>query len=136
MPKQIFVNLPVKNPDRSVKFFRKLGFSFNKQFTDKNAACMIIGDNIFAMLLVKKFFKTFTKKELADARKNTEVINALAVGNRAEVDRMMGKVLKAGGKEPRKAQDHGWMYGRSFEDLDGHLWEIFWMDPSKIKKGK
>lgn len=131
---QIFVNLPVKDLSKTIKFFTKLGFKFNPQFTDKNATCMIIGENIFAMLLVEKFFKTFTKKKIADTMKTTEIINALAVDSRKKVNDMVNNALKAGGKEPRKPQDHGWMYGRSFQDLDGHLWEVFHMDESKMPK--
>lgn len=131
---QIFVNLPVKDLSKTIKFFTKLGFKFNPQFTDKNATCMIIGENIYAMLLVERFFKTFTKKQIVNAMKSTEIINALAVENRKKVDDMINRAIKAGGKEPRKAQDHGWMYGRSFEDLDGHLWEVFYMDESKMPK--
>lgn len=131
-PIQMFVNLPVKDLSKTVKFFAKLGFKFNPQFTDKNAACMIIGENIFAMLLAEKFFKAFTKKKMADAMKTAEMINALAVGSRKEVDEMVNNALKAGGKEPRKPQEHVWMYGRSFQDLDGHLWEVFHMDKSKM----
>lgn len=129
--KQIFVNLPVKNLDKSVEFFSGLGFSFNPQFTDENATCMVIGDNIFAMLLVEKFFKTFTKKYIADARRSTEVITALSVESRKDVDSMIEKAMKAGGREPRPLQDYGWMYGRAFEDIDGHIWEVFYMDESK-----
>lgn len=132
MSRQIFVNLPVKSLDKSVEFFAKLGFEFNPQFTDKNATCMIISDNIFAMLLVEKFFKTFTEKEISDTRESIECINALSAGSKKEVDDMITKAVKAGGKEPRPAQDHGWMYGRSFEDLDGHTWEVFCMDASKM----
>lgn len=128
MPKQIFVNLPVKDLNRAMEFFTKLGFTFNPQFTDENAACMIIGENIFAMLLVEKFFKSFIKKEICDTTTHTEVLNALSVGSREEVDEMIGKALEAGGSEPREPQDHGWMYGRSFEDLDGHIWEVFFMN--------
>jgi predicted lactoylglutathione lyase len=95
---------------------------------------MIVGENIFAMLLVEKFFKTFTKKEICDTSKDTEVIIALSVAKREEVDKMMTKALAAGGMEARVAQDHGWMYGRNFQDIDGHLWEVFWMDESTIKK--
>jgi len=131
---QIFVNLPVDNLDKTVAFFTKLGFTFDPQFTDKNAACMIIGENIFAMLLVKKFFKTFTKKTVVDAKKGTEVLLALAVESRKRVDEIMVKAIKAGGKEPRKAQDHGWMYGRGFQDRDGHLWEVFFMDVPTLKR--
>lgn len=131
---QIFLNLPVKDLNRSIAFFTKLGFKFNPQFTDKNATCMIIGENIYAMLLVERFFKTFTKKQIVNAINSTEIINALTVENRKKVDDMINKAIKAGGKEPRKPQDHGWMYGRSFEDLDGHLWEVFYMDESKMPK--
>ena len=130
----IFVNLPVKDLNKTVEFFTKLGFTFNPQFTDENATCMIVGKDIFVMLLVEKFFKTFTKKEISDTTKNTEAIVALSAQSREEVDRMMEKVLDAGGREARDPQDHGWMYGRSFEDINGHLWEIFYMDESAMKK--
>jgi len=130
----IFVNLPVKDLNKTVEFFTKLGFTFNPQFTDENATCMIVGKDIFVMLLVEKFFKTFTKKEISDTTKNTEAIVALSAQSREEVDQMMEKVVNAGGKEARDPQDHGWMYGRSFEDIDGHLWEIFYMDESAMKK--
>ena len=136
MAKQIFVNLPVKDLNKTIKFFTKLGFKFNPKFTDENATCMIIGKNIFAMLLVERFFKTFIKKEIANASKTTEVLLALTAESREEVDEMISKVIKAGGKEAREAQDHGWMYGRAFEDLDGHIWEIFYMDESKMPGGK
>ena len=130
----IFVNLPVKDLNKTVEFFTKLGFTFNPQFTDENATCMIVGKDIFVMLLVEKFFKTFTKKDISDTTKNTEAIVALSAQSREEVDQMMEKVLDAGGREARDPQDHGWMYGRSFEDINGHLWEIFYMDESAMKK--
>ena len=130
----IFVNLPVKDLNKTVEFFTKLGFTFNPQFTDENATCMIVGKDIFVMLLVEKFFKTFTKKEISDTTKNTEAIVALSAQSREEVDQMMEKVINAGGREARDPQDHGWMYGRSFEDNNGHLWEIFYMDESAMKK--
>ena len=130
---KLFVNLPVKDLNKTVEFFTKLGFTFNPQFTDENATCMIVGKDIFVMLLVEKF-KTFTKKEISDVSKNTEVIVAVSTQSREEVDQMMEKVVGAGGKESRDPQDHGWMYGRSFEDIDGHLWEIFYMDETAIKK--
>jgi len=136
MAKQIFVNLPVKDLNKTIKFFTKLGFKFNPRFTDENAACMIIGKNIFAMLLVERFFKTFIKKEIANASKTTEVLLALTAESREEVDETINKVIGAGGKEVREAQDHGWMYGRAFEDLDGHIWETFYMDESKMPEGK
>lgn len=129
MAKQIFVNLPVKDLNKTVEFFTALGFTFNPRFTDKNATCMIIGENMFAMLLVEEFFKTFTPKEISDAKKSTEVLLALAVESKKEVDETISKAVKAGGREPREPQDHGWMYGRSLEDINGHIWEIFWMDP-------
>ena len=134
MTNQIFVNLPVENLSITVEFFKKLGFSFNPQFTDDNATCMIISDNIFVMLLVKKFFKTFTKKEICDTTKDTETIIALSAESRQKVDEMIHNVIEAGGNEPREPQDHGWMYGRSFEDINGHLWEIIYMDEEALKK--
>jgi len=134
MAQQIFVNLPVKDLNKTIEFFTKLGFKFNPQFTDKNATCMIIGKSMFAMLLVEKFFKRFTKKKICDAKKSTEVLIALSVESKGKVDRMVGKALAAGGKEAREPEDHGWMYGRSFEDVDGHIWEIFHMDESAMKR--
>ena len=134
MNTKIFVNLPIKDLNKSVAFFTKLGFSFNPQFTDENATCMIIGEDIFIMLLVEKFFKSFTKKDVCDTSKNTEAIVALSVESRENVDQMIEKAKEAGGSEPREKQDHGWMYGRSFEDIDGHLWEVFFMEESAIKK--
>ena len=129
----IFVNLPVKDLNKTVEFFTKLGFKFNPQFTDENATCMIVGEDIFVMLLVEKFFKTFTKKEICDTSKDTEVIVALSVESREKVDQMINKALESGGKESREPQDHGWMYGRSFEDINKHLWEIIYMDESAVK---
>jgi uncharacterized protein len=134
MTTQIFVNLPVKDLNETVDFFTKLGFAFNPQFTDENATCMIVNNDIFVMLLVEKFFKTFTKKELCDTIKDTEVIVALSTESREKVDQMINKVIEAGGKEHRKPQDHGWMYGRSFEDINGHLWEVIYMDKNVLKK--
>ena len=136
MKTKIFVNLPVKDLNKTIEFFTKLGFKFNPQFTDENATCMIVGDDIFVMLLVEKFFKTFTKKEISDTSKNTEVIVALSVEGRENVDQMINKAIEAGGRESREPQDHGWMYGRSFEDIDGHLWEIIYMDENALKNDK
>lgn len=136
MKTKIFVNLPVKDLNNTIEFFTKLGFKFNPQFTDENATCMIVGDDIFVMLLIEKFFKTFTKKEISDTSKNTEVIVALSVEGRENVDKMINKAIEYGGKESREPQDHGWMYGRSFEDIDGHLWEIIYMDESALKNDK
>ena len=134
MKTKIFVNIPVKELNKSVDFFTKLGFNFNPQFTDENATCMIVGEDIFVMLLVEKFFNSFTKKEICDTSKSTESILALSVESREKVDQMIDKAVDAGGSEPREKQDHGWMYGRSFEDIDGHLWEVFFMEESTIKK--
>jgi predicted lactoylglutathione lyase len=130
---KIFVNLPAKNLNKTIEFFTKLGFKFNPQFTDENATCMIVGEDIFVMLLVEKFFKTFTKKEICDTSKNTEVIVALSVEGREKVDQMINKAIEAGGTESREPQDHRWMYGRSFEDINGHIWEIIYMDESALK---
>lgn len=132
MAKQIYVNLPVKDLKRSMEFFSKLGFSFNKQFTDDNAACMVIGENIYAMLLVEKFFKTFTKKEISDARKTTEVLIAIDVPGRKEVDDLVSKAIDAGGSKYLEPQDLGWMYSHSFADPDGHQWEILYVDESAM----
>lgn len=133
MAKQIFVNLPVKDLNRSVEFFTKLGYTFNPQFTDENATCMIISDDIFAMLLVEPYFKSFTNKEVNDTSKTAQVIIALSSESRQAVDELVSKAVAAGGTTPRAAQDHGFMYAHGFEDLDGHLWETIYMDPSAIQ---
>jgi len=130
--KQIFVNLPVKDLNKSIEFFTKMGFEFNPQFTDENATCMIMSENIFAMLLTEQYFSTFISKGISDAKKATEVIHALAVGTREEVDTLINKAFAAGGKQYKDPIDYGWMYNRNFEDLDGHQWEIFFMDMSAM----
>ena len=130
MAKQIFVNLPVKDLKRSVSFFTALGYRFNPQFTDDNATCMIVGENIFVMLLVEPFFGTFTKKAIADASKSTEVLVCLSCESRAEVDALVKKAVAAGGTTPNPPQDHGFMYGHGYQDLDGHLWELVYMEPN------
>ena len=132
MATQIFVNLPVKDLDKSIAFFTALGYKFNPQFTDANATCMIISENIFTMLLVEPFFKGFTDKEIVNAHKSTEVLMGLSADSRAGVDDLVNKAVAAGGIEPRPAQDHGFMYSRNFSDLDGHIWEIFWMNPEHV----
>ena len=131
----IFVNLPVKNLGRTKAFFEALGYSFNPQFTDENAACLVISDNIYAMLLMEPFFGTFTQKQIVDAKANVETLIALSCDSREEVDELMAKAIAAGGKEPRAAQDQGVMYSRAFDDLDGHTWELVWMDPSFVQSG-
>ncbi|KPU90863.1 extradiol dioxygenase [Variovorax paradoxus] len=129
--KQIFVNLPVKDLDKSKAFFNALGYSFNPQFTDANAACMVVQEgSIHAMLLVEPFFKTFTDKAIADTRTSTEVLLCLSCESRAEVDELVAKAVAAGGTTPRAPQDLGFMYGHGFQDLDGHLWELVFMDPN------
>ncbi len=132
MATQIFVNLPVKDLNKSVEFFTKLGFTFNPQFTDENATCMIVGENIFVMLLVEEFFKTFTPKEICDTTKSAEVLVCLSSESRVEVDVMVSKAIAAGGTTYKEPQDHGFMYGNGFQDLDGHIWEIMFMEPSAI----
>ena len=127
MHNQIFVNLPVGDLDRSVRFFTALGYTFNPTFTDENATCMILGENLFAMLLVEPYFRTFIEKEVSDAHRATEVLLAVPVGSREAVDALVDKALAAGAKEPRPARDLGFMYQRSYDDLDGHTWEVFHM---------
>lgn len=132
MAKQIYVNLPVKDLDKSKAFFTNIGFSFDPQFTDDKAACLVIGENIFAMLLTEPFFRTFTKKEISDAKKSTEVLIGIDAASREEVDETVRKAVEAGGSTYNEPQDHGWMYGHSFADLDGHQWEILYMDMSAM----
>ena len=133
MAMQIFVNLPVKDLARSIEFFTKLGFTFNPQFTDDTATCMIIGDDIYAMLLTEEKFSTFTPKAIADATKITEVLVSLSLDSRALVDEMVRKAVAAGGTTYNEPQDHGFMYGHGFQDPDGHIWEVFWMDPAALQ---
>ena len=130
MNRQIYVNLPVKNLERSKEFFSSLGFAFHPQFTNDSGACMVIGDNIYAMLLAENFFQTFTKKPVADATRSTEVLVCLSCDSRGEVDELVRKAVAAGGKAPNAPQDHGFMYGHGFEDPDGHVWELMHMDAS------
>ncbi|MEC0125536.1 VOC family protein [Paenibacillus pabuli] len=130
--KQIFVNLPVKDLKKSVEFFTKVGFEFNANFTDESATCMIIGDNIYAMLLVEDRFQSFISKKISNAAETTEVIVALSVESREQVDVIVQAALDAGGKPSNDPQDHGFMYGWSFQDLDDHLWEVSYMDLSSF----
>jgi len=127
-PQMIFVNLPVRDLKASKTFFAALGYTFNPAYTDANAACMIISDRIFVMLLVESFFRGFTTQPISDARQQTEVITCLSATSRAAVDALVDKALKAGASEPMPARDYGFMYQRGFQDLDGHLWEIAHMD--------
>lgn len=132
MSKKIFVNLPVKDLDKSVEFFKKLGYEFNPQFTDDTAACMVISDDIYTMLLTEPKFKEFTPKEIADSSKTTEVLTCLSSDSKEELNDLMEKALSAGAIETREPQDYGFMYGRSYTDLDGHIWELMWMDENGI----
>jgi len=134
MSAKIFVNLPIQNLDRTVSFFTKLGYTFNPQFTDENATCMVISEDIYFMLLVEKHFKTFTPKPIADAKKTTEAIVALSLDSREAVDKLVKTALEAGARRYTEPKDYGFMYQWGFEDLDGHIWEYFWMDPAHVQK--
>lgn len=134
MATKIFVNLPVKDLKASIEFFTKLGYTFNPQFTDETATCMIISDDIFAMLLTHDKFKSFTPKEICDATKSTEVLVCLSCESREQVDELVGKAVAAGGTTYNKPQDHGFMYGHGYQDLDGHIWELMWMDPGAVNQ--
>ncbi len=127
MHSQIFVNLPVKDLKRSVDFFTKLGYTFNPQFTDENATCMILGENLFVMLLTEKFFSSFISKGITDTSETTEVLTCVSCESKQQVDDLVSKARSAGGKVPRTAQDHGFMYSHGYEDLDGHTWELVHM---------
>jgi predicted lactoylglutathione lyase len=133
MARKIFVNLPVANLQRSVEFFTKLGFKFNPQFTDEKATCMIISEEGYVMLLMEPFFQTFTTNKICETKTHTEALIALSCESRAEVDELVDKAVAAGGRHAMPAQDHGFMYGWSFYDLDGHHWELVWMDPKAVQ---
>ncbi len=130
MHKQIFVNLAVADLPKSMTFFRQLGLDFDKRFTDQNAACLVLGENLYAMLLTRDYFKTFVNKPLCDPRQSTEVLVCLSCESRAEVDDLVSRAVAAGGSVPREPQDYGFMYGHAFEDPDGHIWELMYMDPN------
>jgi predicted lactoylglutathione lyase len=133
MATKIFVNLPVTQLKKSIDFFTALGFTFNPQFTDETATCMIVGEDIFVMLLTRDKFKTFTPKEICDATKNTEVLVCLSHESREQVNDMVRKAIGAGGTTYNEPQDHGFMYAHGFQDLDGHIWELIYMEPSAVK---
>jgi predicted lactoylglutathione lyase len=135
MTTKIFVNLPVKDLTKSIEFFTTLDFKFNPQFTDETAACMIVSEDIFVMLLTQDKFKTFTPKDICDATKSTEVLVCLSFESREEVNEMVRKAVTVGGTTYNEPQDHGFMYGHGFQDLDGHIWEIIYMEPSAINQG-
>lgn len=133
---RIFVNLPVKDLDRSMEFFKQLGYSFNQQFTDATAACLVISETIYAMLLTEEKFKSFLPagKQVSDTTKTTETLIALSCESKDEVNRLADTAIRSGGSEARPPEDHGFMFGRSFHDPDGHVWEVFWMDPAMIQQ--
>jgi predicted lactoylglutathione lyase len=131
-PHKLFVNIPVNDLQRSIDFFEALGFSFNQQFTDATATCMLVGEDAYFMLLTKDAFAGFSKRAMGDPRSETNALFAISVNSRAEVDAMVEKAIAAGGSHAVDPQDHGFMYGWSFYDLDGHHWEVFWMDPSAV----
>jgi len=132
MATKIFVNLPVRDLARSVKFFAGLGYSFNPQFTDETAACMVVSEDIFVMLLTLAKFKEFTPRDICDAKKSTEVLVCLTCETRDEVDTMVRKAVDAGGTTYAESKDYGFMYQHGFQDLDGHIWELIYMDPGAI----
>jgi uncharacterized protein len=132
MARKIFVNLPVRNLERSIEFYTRLGFSFNPKLTDETATCMIVADDINVMLLTEAKFKSFTPKAITNSRESTEVLLAISCENREQVDDMTQKAIASGGKPVRDPEDHGFMYGHSFQDLDGHIWEPFYMDPELL----
>jgi uncharacterized protein len=133
MATQIFVNLPVKNLAKSIEFFTQLGYSFNQQFTDETATCMIVSDSIFVMLLTEAKFKTFTPKPVCDATQSTEVLICLSCESQSNVDEMINRAIAAGGTTYNEPQDYGFMYTHGYQDLDGHIWEMVYMKPDALK---
>ena len=133
--RMIFVNLPVKSVEASRRFFGALGFTFNAQFSDETTASMVVEENIVVMLLEEARFRTFITGDIADNAKGKELLIALSAGSRAEVEETKAKALAAGAKTWMPPQDHGFMYGDSFLDLDGHVWEVVWMDPAAVQPG-
>lgn len=129
----IFVNLSVRDLQKSMQFFSSLGFTFNPEFTDEKAACMIVSDKAYVMLLSEPFFRGFTKNEVCDTSKATEALLALSCESKAEVDEIVRKAIDAGGRHAMDSTDHGFMYAWSFYDLDGHHWEVLWMDPNAVQ---
>ena len=131
---KLFVNIPVSDLQRSITFFEALGFSFNPHFTDATATCMLVGEDAYFMLLTRDRFASFSKHPTGDARAETHALFAVSVDGREAVDDMVRKAVAAGGSHALDPQDHGFMYGWSFRDPDGHHWEVFWMDPSTVKE--
>ena len=129
----IFVNLAVNDLDASKKFFTELGYEINKQFSDENCASIVISDTIVAMIMTKQRYADFTKKEIADSTKTSEVLLCLSAESREKVDQLVDSAIAAGGSASGETQDHGFMYGRAFDDPDGHTWEVMWMDPAAVQ---
>lgn len=132
MATKIFVNLPVKDLDKSKDFFTKIGFTINNQFTDDTAACVVVSEDIYIMILTHAKYKDFTKKEIADATKTSEVLNCFSFDSKEKVNEFVDAALKAGATEPGQPVDHGFMFSRSFDDLDGHTWEAVYMDMNAV----
>ena len=132
-PRKLFVNIPVSDVQQSIRVFEALGFAFNRQFTDASGTCMLVGEDAYFMLLSRDRFRGFSKHPLGDPRQETNAIFALSAGSRDEVDAIVRKAVAAGGSHATDPQDHGFMYGWSFYDLDGHHWEVFWMDPAAVQ---
>ena len=133
--RKMFLNLGVQDLDRSVEFFKELGFEFDPRFTDETATCMLVGEDAYVMLLTQSKFAEFAKNEVADPRARTEVLVALTAESRDELDTLVDKALAVGGSPAKEPLELGFMYGRSFFDPDGHHWEIFWMDPVAVEQG-
>jgi len=133
-PRKLFVNLPVKNLKRSMEFFRSVGFTFDQQFSDDGAACMVVSEDAYFMLLAESRFRDFTPREICDTGTQTEGIFALSAGSRAEVDALVKRAIYAGGTYAQKPKDFGFMYGWGFFDLDGHHFEVLWLDPARLQR--
>jgi|GEM_PF-320836 len=131
-PRKLFVNIPVNDLQRSINFFEELGFAFNPHFTDATATCMLVGEDAYFMLLTRKRFSDFCNRPMGDPTRDTTALYSISVESRAAVDEMVNKAIAAGGSHAVDPQDHGFMYGWSFHDVDGHHWEVFWMDPNAI----
>ncbi len=136
MATKIFVNLPVSDLNRSKEFYTGIGFTINPQFSDDTAACVVISEDIYAMILTHEKFRQFTPKQIADSTTTSEVLTALSFESKEKVDEVFGKALQSGGSEAAPTQDHGFMYSKSFNDPDGHIWEAFWMDPNVVNQGQ
>jgi predicted lactoylglutathione lyase len=136
MNTKVFINLPVADLERAKTFYTTLGFSVNPQWSNDDAACIVISESIYVMLLVKPFFQTFTQKTIIDAASNVEVLNSLLGDTKEEVDEFLKKALAGGGREARAVRDQGFMYDVAVEDPDGHIWEMGWMNMEAVNAGE